>query len=137
MKKLIIALMALMMLLLAACGNNENPGENNESVGDSKVKYDTIELDEVLTYEENGYTIVDVREVDEFADGHIPTAINVPLSGIEQEEFGELAEDGKYVIICRSGNRSQTASSLLIDQGFHVVNVKEGMLTWPGEVEVE
>lgn len=135
MRKLIITLIAITMLVLVGCGNNENEAHNKESVGDSEMKYDTIELDEVLTYEENGYTIVDVREVDEYEDGHIPTAVNVPLSGIEAEEYGDLDENEKYVIICRSGNRSQTASSLLIDAGFHVVNVKEGMLTWPGDVE--
>ena len=135
MRKLVITLIAIIMLVLVGCGNNENEAHNNESVGDSEMKYDTIELDEVLTYEENGYTIVDVREVDEYEDGHIPTAVNVPLSDIEAEEYADLDENEKYVIICRSGNRSQTASSLLIDAGFHVVNVKEGMLTWPGDVE--
>ena len=135
MRILVIALTALSMLVLLGCGNNESELQNTESVGDSEMKYDTIELDEVLTYEENGYKIIDVREVDEFEAGHIPTAVNIPLSGIENEKYGDLDENGKYVIICRSGNRSQTASSLLIDAGFHVVNVKEGMLTWPGDVE--
>src|SRR5699024_9328734 len=135
MRILVIALTALSMLVLLGCGNNESELQNTESVGDSEMKYDTIELDEVLTYEENGYKIIDVREVDEFEAGHIPTAVNIPLSGIENEKYGDLDENGKYVIICRSGNRSQTASSLLIDAGFHVVNVKEGMLTCPGDVE--
>lgn len=135
MRKLVITFIAMTMLVLVGCGNNENEEQNNESVGDSEMKYDTIELDEVLTYEENGYKIVDVREVDEFEDGHIPTAVHLPLSAIEKEDYGDLDENGKYVIICRSGNRSQTASSLLIDAGFHAVNVKEGMLTWPGDVE--
>src|SRR5699024_2884817 len=115
MRKLIITLIAITMLVLFGCGNNENDAHNKESVVDSEMKYDTIELDEVLTYEENGYKIIDVREVDEFEAGHIPTAVNIPLSGIENEKYGDLDENGKYVIICRSGNRSQTASSLLID----------------------
>ena len=134
MRKITLSCIAITLIVFAACGNNENEDEI-ESVGDSEMKYDTIELDEVLTYEENGYTIVDVREIDEFESGHIPTAINVPLSSLQENNFHDLDENGKYIIICRSGSRSQTASSILIDNNYHAVNVSEGMLTWPGDVK--
>src|SRR5699024_5566409 len=99
MRKLIITLIAITMLVLVGCGKYEKETKSKESGGDSVIKYDTIDLDEVLTYEDNGYKIMDVREVDEFEAGHIPTAVNIPLSGIENEKYGYLDENGKYVII--------------------------------------
>lgn len=70
MKRILFIL--VLAIFLVACSNDEQ----------SANTYETIGLDEVLTYEQQGYTIVDIREKDEFEAGHIPTAINVPLSQI-------------------------------------------------------
>ena len=52
--------------------------------------------------------LIDVREADEFAEGHLPGAINLPLSAF-LERYGELDKDKPYHIICRSGARSAQA----------------------------
>ncbi|MGB1285981.1 MAG: rhodanese-like domain-containing protein, partial [Aggregatilineales bacterium] len=49
--------------------------------------------------------LVDVREDDEYAAGHIPGAINIPMSELE-ERFGELATDKKLLLVCKTGGRS-------------------------------
>ena len=49
--------------------------------------------------------LIDVREADAFASGHLPGAINLPLSDF-LERYGELDKDKSYHIICRSGARS-------------------------------
>jgi phage shock protein E len=57
-----------------------------------------------------GVTILDVRTPEEFAEGHIAGAINIP---VEYPDFidrvSELDPNGTYAVYCRSGNRSQPA----------------------------
>lgn len=137
MKKFL--LLFTIIFALTACGNNaaqdivDTPELNTET--EISTPYVTIDLNDIEDYVAEGYIVADVREVDEFESGHIPEAINAPLSGLENGELGSLEEDEKYVIICRSGNRSVTASNILSDLGFEVVNVSEGMSTWTGDIE--
>ncbi len=97
------------------------------------TSYETIEIEEIGDYVAEGYMLVDVREVEEFEGGHIPDAINVPLSTIQNGNYS-LEEGAQYIIICRSGNRSQTASELLEKSGYHIVNVSEGVSSWQGKL---
>jgi rhodanese-related sulfurtransferase len=72
--------------------------------------------------------IVDVREPDEWAAGHIAHAVAVPLATVP----GHLdAFDGAPTyVVCRSGGRSAQACDYLRAQGREVVNVTGGMLAW-------
>ena len=101
----------------------------------SSTSYDTIALNEMGSFIEKGYKIVDVREPEEYTTGHIPGAMNVPLSLLQQGMFASLDKNTKYIIICRSGNRSKTASDILYDEGYTVINTSEGMSSWTGEIE--
>lgn len=56
----------------------------------------------------NDFTIVDVRDENEFAEGHIPTAINIPVSRFAKES-GKLDKKKKIVVYCNSGGRSYLA----------------------------
>ena len=76
--------------------------------------------------------LVDVREADEFAKGHILGAKNIPLSQLEASE-GELEKHkSKPVILhCETGNRSATAMSTLRAKGFErAVNLAGGYAGW-------
>ncbi|MEK4425934.1 rhodanese-like domain-containing protein [Solibacillus sp. FSL K6-1523] len=126
MKKWFIGFVAMLALFtLAACSTVEEKEDDG---------YATIQIDEVTQKMEDGYIVLDVREVSEFAEGHIPGALNKPLSGLQANDFSELSKDEKYVIICRSGNRSQTASDILQEEGYSIVNVAQGMSSWTGHV---
>ncbi len=135
MKKLL--LMFSTLLVLTACGgNDESPvAEETNQTAELETPYVTIDIDEVMDYIDDGYTVVDVREIDEFNSGHIPNAVNAPLSGLENDRFTPLETNEKYIIICQSGNRSITASNILSEAGYDIVNVSEGMSTWTGEIE--
>jgi rhodanese-related sulfurtransferase len=79
--------------------------------------------------------LLDVREPGEFAGGHVPGALNVPLAGV-----GVYAEDldpgQEVIVICRSGNRSATAARRLRAKGFqHVTSVRGGISAWKGELK--
>jgi rhodanese-related sulfurtransferase len=78
--------------------------------------------------------MIDVREVEEVADGKIPGAINIPL-GLLEYRIHELDKAKEYIMVCRSGARSARASQFLEYQGFSVINMTGGMLSWEGKVE--
>lgn len=95
--------------------------------------YKTISMAEFVNiYEQGGAeNILDVREIDEFEDGHIPGAVSLPLS-----EFPLEPEKGKeYYVFCQSGGRSAMACQFLAAKGHTVVNVMGGMGAWAGETK--
>jgi phage shock protein E len=75
-----------------------------------------------------GALVVDVRTSGEFAAGHYPGAINIPLAEIASRivEFGD--KNKPIVVYCRSGNRSGKARALLLEQGYKDV-INGGSLT--------
>ena len=76
--------------------------------------------------------IVDVRRPAEYEGGHVPHAINAPLSGLEKH-IGDLsiAKDIETAVICAGGYRSSAAASLLQKHGFtNVINVTGGTGAW-------
>ncbi|EFM13156.1 Rhodanese domain protein [Paenibacillus curdlanolyticus YK9] len=100
--------------------------------------YAEIGTDELLQKLEAGEKLhlVDVREADEWQDGHIEQAISLPLSTLPAR-LGELTEgEEPFYLICRSGNRSGRACEYLATQGYQVINVAGGMLNWQGKVAV-
>ncbi len=78
--------------------------------------------------------IVDVRETDEYARGHIPGAVNFPLSDLGSD-FTKLVKNTDYYLVCQSGGRSAMAAEFLSDQGFNVTNVMGGTGSWMGPLE--
>lgn len=76
--------------------------------------------------------VLDVREQAEFSDGHIPNARFIPLGQVTKR-MAELDKfrDKSIVVVCRSGNRSANACSMLRKGGFEkVLNLSGGMMAW-------
>lgn len=79
--------------------------------------------------------MIDVREPDEFAAGHIPGAENFPLSRF-RAELERLGKDEELALVCRSGSRSGMAQQFLRAQGYTGTrNLIGGMLDWFGPIE--
>ena len=78
--------------------------------------------------------LIDVREVAEVQEGHIPGIVNIPL-GTLPERVNELDKNKPYIMICRSSARSGQATAFLESKGFDATNMVGGMLAWEGEVE--
>ena len=80
-------------------------------------------------------TLVDVREPDEFASGHVPGAINVPLSVFA--EITRVAPDvsAPLYLYCASGARSDRAAQVLAQAGYQYAHSIGGMQTYTGPIE--
>lgn len=74
--------------------------------------------------------VVDVREADEWQEGHIDGAKHIPLGALSTR-VAELDRDRPVVTVCRSGNRSMVAAKALSQAGFSdVANLEGGMIAW-------
>ncbi len=84
--------------------------------------------------------VLDVRTPAEFAAGHIPGALNMPLSKL-QERLPELPRDRRIVAACRTGSRSATALSVLRIAGLQdTTDLRGGIVAWNGgdrRIEIE
>ena len=124
MKKLIPLLLSA--LFLAGCAVPAG----------QEVRYRQIPMDEAITImeEESGYLILDVRTPEEFAEKHIPGAINIPNETIGTEEIPELPDKDQLILVyCRSGNRSKQASEKLAALGYTNIVEFGGINDWPGK----
>ena len=124
MKKFITLLLSV--LFLAGCALPAG----------QEVSYRQINMDEAITMmeEESSYIILDVRTPEEFADKHIPGAINIPNETISTEEIPELPDKDQLILVyCRSGNRSKQASEKLAALGYTNIVEFGGINDWPGE----
>ena len=86
------------------------------------------ELNEKLIAD-NQTLVLDVREPEEYQDGHIARAKLIPLGQLSQH-VNELPKNQDIVCVCASGSRSQMATQMLTGAGFHAINMKGGMFTW-------
>ena len=108
-----------------------------ETGADEVIGYTSITMDEAREIFETAgdYIILDVRRADEFAEGHIPGAINVANEDITDTEPAELPDKAQTIYVyCRSGNRSKQAAEKLAAMGY--INIIEfgGIIDWTGEV---
>lgn len=137
MKKYVIMFLAALTVLgLAGC-SNKNMNEK-DNAAETQIHYTQISMDEAVTLmeEESDYIILDVRTPKEFAEKHIPNAINVPNETIGSEPVPELpSEDQLILVYCRSGNRSKQASKKLAALGYTNVYEFGGIIDWRGETE--
>jgi rhodanese-related sulfurtransferase len=83
-------------------------------------------LEDVL---DEGATLVDVREPDEYTEVHVPGAVLVPLATVP-ENLHVFPSDGPVYVICRSGARSGRAVQWLRGQGIDATNVAGGTDAW-------
>lgn len=118
---LFVALLVVLFLLFGSQISQAMHGI--KSVGSSQA---------VLLINRDKGVVVDVREVKEFEEGHIPGAVNLPLSQLASRA-GELNryKQQPVVVACRSGHRSVRGAVMLRKQGFETVyNLQGGLLAW-------
>lgn len=118
--------------------NLREMGYELEKEDEAMTDYISIDMETAKAkFETEGdYIILDVRRADEFANGHIPGAINVANEDITDKEPTELADKSQTIYVyCRSGNRSKQASSKLAAMGYTNIIEFGGIIDWTGEIE--
>lgn len=91
-----------------------------------------VDVKQVSARQSSGALLIDVREADEYAQGHVPGSTLIPLGQLAQR-LQEIAryKDKPVVLICHSGRRSAQALKLLEGAGFSAAaNVEGGMIAW-------
>lgn len=95
------------------------------------MSYQDIFTAELESHLRDGATLYDVRESDEYVQGHIPGAVNIPMSEVPARA-GEIS--GPAVTVCLSGGRSAQAASYLDAQGkTDLMNLSGGTMGWMRE----
>ena len=79
-----------------------------------------------------GAVLLDVREADEFLSGHIPGAVNLPLSRLSEARFDK---DAALYVYCLRGTRSRQAAAALTRMGYRNVKSIGGIMGYKGEIE--
>jgi rhodanese-related sulfurtransferase len=87
-----------------------------------------IDVDE-LDRRRGGTVVVDVRQPDEYEEGHVPGARLIPLPEVPQR-LGDMPAGEQVLLICGTGGRSQRAAEFLRERGRDAVNVAGGTRAW-------
>ena len=112
-----------------------------ELFAEAKTRIREYSPDEVRARREKGetFTLLDVREPNEWSMGHIPGALHIPRGVMESAIEARVPRDQEVVIYCASGNRSAMAADILQQMGYQKVSsMKGGIRGWAdagGDVE--
>ena len=119
-----LPLMAALMLLAGCAVPAEKPAFRQVTANEAIA----------IMEQETDYIILDVRRPDEFAERHIPGAINIPNESIGSQPIPQLPDRDQLILVyCRSGNRSKQASAKLAALGYTNIVEFGGINSWPGE----
>ncbi len=153
MKRISLLLLSLTLTasLFVGCGNNSTEKKNantetntqtnsessKEAPTEAVAKDISIEESKKLINEGEVTLILDVRNEDEFAEGHLKNAIQIPVNELKENLSDiEKFKDELVLVYCRTGKRSAEAMDILKENGFkNLVHMKDGISKWDGEIE--
>lgn len=115
---LLIAVLVLLVLSVAACAVGEKTSTLSLEVSVEEAQH---------MYQEGAF-FLDVRTQEEWDEFHIPNTTLIPLNELESR-LSELPNDEEIVVVCRSGNRSQSGRDILLNNGFEQATSMAGGVT--------
>ncbi|MBQ4083097.1 MAG: rhodanese-like domain-containing protein [Bacteroidaceae bacterium] len=116
-------MMLFMAMAAVGCGNKS---------GYTSVDADTF----AQVISDHRIQLVDVRTPQEYAEGHIPGAVNIDVKSDDFDaRITQLRKSHPVAVYCRSGRRSKMAAQRIATYGYRVTELNEGILSWQGEVE--
>lgn len=149
MKRGIVALISVLIgLMTMACTTQkgetdmitEAPGQSNSGIEATSAPASSVLItaEEAKKRLDSGESIVllDVRTEEEYLEKHIPGSLLIPLSELEKDIESKLPDKNATLFVyCRSGNRSATASKILVELGYTNVYDLGGIMDWPYDTE--
>ena len=117
----VLIVVALLVFLIASLGG--------EQVSNAEKLPAFISVDEAYQMYQEGTFVLDVRTPEEWNEFHAPDTTLIPLDQLAAR-VNELPKDQPIVVICRSGNRSQTGRDILLQAGFDATSVNGGLNEW-------
>ena len=88
-----------------------------------------IDVEELAQRRAQGQLVIDVRQPDEYEEGHVPGARSIPLGDVPAR-LDEVPTDRPVLVICQSGGRSMKAVEFLRARGHDATNVAGGTRAW-------
>ena len=125
------ALFLLLAMLIAACGSSAaTPAASTAAASGGALTAlpSTIDAATAASMQEAGAFVLDVREPDEWAAGHIDGATLIPLGELASRT-AEVPQDQDIVVVCHSGNRSAQGRDILLAAGYPAVTSMDGGMT--------
>jgi len=129
--------LSIVTILLTGCvGSEEAPVATNQDGNDSSAKSQFVNMNAIeaakILKEKPEAVVLDIRTPKEYAEGHIPDAINIDYKADSfQSELEKLDRDTTYLMHCRSGRRSANSLEIFEKLGFrHVIHMDDGILGW-------
>lgn len=117
-----------------ASGTQAQPSGNEKAAAEQDPYHKITAEEAKKMMDEGNVTVVDVRRADEYATGHIPGSILIPLESIGDEQPVELPDpDAVLLVHCRTGIRSKQASDQLVKLGYKHVYDFGGIADWSYE----
>jgi len=147
MRNLMYIISVAVCILLTACGNNKSVGVIGGADGPTavlindkgeKAMYKQITAEEAkkIIDSDEQCTVLDVREQVEFDEGHIPGAVLLPYTEIEDKAQELLTDKEQQILVyCRSGRRSKIAAEILAKLGYTDIKEFGGIIDWAYGVE--
>ena len=122
MKKRILPLVCSALLMFTGCG-----ADGYQKISQDKAK-EMMDTQEVL--------VLDVREQSEYAGGHIPGAVLLPVGTIEEDTAAAVIpeKDTTVLVYCRSGSLSKRAAKALAGLGYTGIYEFGGIMSWPYDI---
>jgi rhodanese-related sulfurtransferase len=131
----LVILVLVVSAAIAACSTatpSSSPGAPAASTGAGSTTSLPVEVStsDALALRGSGAFMLDVREPDEWAAGHIPDATLIPLGDLPSR-IAEVPTGRQVVVVCRSGNRSASGRDILLNAGYaSVTSMAGGMNDW-------
>lgn len=124
-----------------ACGSADTPAGAPPGGGGPPVaaapaqpagRREEVDVDVLIQRAARKPVVIDVRTDEEWATGHVPGAVHVPLDTLTAEHpaIASLPADTPIYLVCRSGRRSGVAADRLAASGRHAINVQGGTEAW-------
>lgn len=145
-KNIIIAIILIAVLICIGCFIYKTNKTNKTTTSNSTATTNGAKTNEIrhvsmndivkIMEENKDYVIVDVRTPDEYKEGHIPNAINIPNETINETVYNKLKDKNQLILIyCRSGSRSRQAAYKMQKLGYTNLVDFGGIINWKGKIE--